>query len=56
MCFTFAVSVLIISYSFMKTDFKTNSSATSTNQKTVAPSKQAQPDQTIKVDESNQQP
>ena len=50
MCISFAVSVLFISCSFIKTDFKVKTSSTTTNQKVTSPSKQVQPTQTDKPD------
>lgn len=49
-CISFAVSVLIISYNFIKTDFKSSSSAATADQKAISPSKQVQPDQTDESD------
>ncbi len=43
MCTSFAVSVLFISCSFIKTDLKVNHSSSTTNQKVVSPAKQVQP-------------
>ena len=43
MCISFAVSVLCISYGFIKTDLKANPPSASTNQRDLAPSKQLQP-------------
>ena len=50
MCTSFAVSVLFISCSFIKTDLKANYSSTPTNQKTIIPPKQIPPAQPDKSD------
>lgn len=50
MCISFAVSVSIISYNFIKTDFKTSPSAATADQKAISPAKQVQLDQTDKSD------
>ena len=50
MCISFAVSISIISWSFITTDLKANQPATTANQKTIAPAKQVQPTQTNKSD------
>ena len=50
MCISFAISVLFISWGFIKTDLKVNHSSASTNQKVIAPSEQVQPTQVDKSD------
>ena len=50
MCISFAISVLFISYGFMKTDLKVNHSSETTNQRVSSPSQQVQPTQIDKSD------
>ena len=50
MCISFAGSVSIISYNFIKTDFKASPSAATADQKAISPTKQVQLDQTDKSD------
>ena len=50
MCISFAISVLFVSYGFIKTDLKVNPSSATTNQTVVSPSQQVQSTQTEKSD------
>ena len=50
MCISFAISVLVISYGFIKTDLKTNHSSAATTQQVSSPAQQVQPAQIDKSD------